>query len=267
LKDDNAQQDFSKLQPIIEIPADNSGDGAPNTINAAFVGSPDPTDYSIEVRYASGKTSPGTAITLKVDQPTLDKFNSVNGLTGDDAYVLAPAGSVSLKEDITIPAGAQKVDFPITVNTSKISSDGLYAIPLKLTSAQGAVISGNYGSVVILLKIKNIYDGDYLATGTLAFPPPQAGRGWTDRAKTLTTINPTTSEVEAADLGGSSYYMYLKVNPDNTVTITSSPKAPTAIINNGPCVYDPATKKFTLNYKYVGGTGDRVISEVLTLDN
>jgi hypothetical protein len=55
--------------------------------------------------------------------------------------------------------------------------------------------------------------------------------------------------------------MDLTVDPvSDTVAVTSDPHqgagAKTALFNNGPCVYDPVKKTFTLNYAYVNAYGN-----------
>ncbi|PWK72980.1 uncharacterized protein DUF4361 [Mucilaginibacter oryzae] len=281
LKDKNPQLDFSKLKPVVEISVpittdtgvpspDNSGDGAPNTFSFAFVASSTAIPYQIPVNYAYSKTSPGVNVTLAVDQKVLDSYNNIEGTD----YQLLPAANYSIPNlKVNIASGTQVAYLPISfVNTNTgLSGDKSYALPIKITDASGTEISGNYGSVVILLTIKNQYDGSYLADGSIAFPPPTAGRSWSSLKKTLKTVNPTTSKTDAADLGGSKFYMRLQVNADNSVTITADPSSANLTIQNNPSkgasTYDPATKTFTLHYKYVGGSGDRVIDEVIKRTN
>jgi hypothetical protein len=277
LKDKNPQLDFSKLKPVVEISVpistdtgvpspDNSGDGAANTFKFAFVTSPSAIPYQIPVNYAYSKTSPGVNVTLAVDQKVLDNYNDIEGTD----YEILPAANYSIPNlKVNIASGTQVAYLPINfVNTnSGLSGDKSYALPIRITDASGTEISGNYGSVVILLTIKNQYDGSYLGSGSIAFPAPTAGRSWTDLKKTLKTVNATTSETDAADLGSSKFYMRLQVNADNSVTITADPSSANLTIQNNPAngasTYNPTTKTFTLHYKYVGGTGDRVIDEVI----
>ncbi|WP_428327729.1 BT_3044 domain-containing protein [Mucilaginibacter sp.] len=166
-------------------------------------------------------------------------------------------------------AGVFAKNYVLNVNGANFDPSQKYAVAYAITNHGG--FSGKHlddgtsaDTIVAVLGVKNIYDGDYSATGSISFPNPASNRSWAARDKPLTTINATTSETEAADLGGNGYYMYLTVNADNTVTVTPAPTSPNQTIqNNGDCTYNPATKTFNLNYKYIGGTGNRVIADVI----
>lgn len=264
LKDDEHFTDFQNVGAVAEIPS------------SAFYGIEDnrglliqttPTTYSFDVNIASpNPTTQDVTVSLAVDQATLDAYNKANGTS----YQLLPAtlyqvssltatvkaGSRLAPINLSFFTGADKVPDPTAYN------DAQYALPLKITSASNNVpVSSNYGSKIIFLKIKNAYDGDYRSVGT--FNHPTAGIRAINRSKTLATIDGSTVQTEYADLGAAAS-MWLKVNADNTVTITPKGTASTATIQFGVNKYDPATHAFTLSYKYAGAGGDRVINEVIT---
>ena len=58
--------------------------------------------------------------------------------------------------------------------------------------------------------------------------------------------------------------MFIKVNTDNTVTITGGGNGIEPLVQDTslPNNYNPATKTFTLNYYYPGSGGNRVMHEV-----
>ncbi|UOE49674.1 DUF1735 domain-containing protein [Mucilaginibacter sp. SMC90] len=276
LKDKNPQLDFSKLKPVVEISVplttdtgvpspDNSGDGAANTFSFAFVASTSAIPYQIPVNYAYSKPSPGITATMAIDPKILDDYNDIEGT---DLEVL-PAQNYTISDlKVNIASGTQVAYLPINfVNTLALDATKSYALPIKIASAPGAEISGNYGSVIVLITIKNKYDGNYLGSGSIAFPPPTAGRSWTNLKKALKTIDANTVKADAADLGSSKFYMRLTVNADNSVTVTADPTSANTTIQNNPTngasTYNPTTKTFTLHYKYVGASGDRVIDEVI----
>ncbi|MBS7565756.1 DUF4361 domain-containing protein [Mucilaginibacter sp. Bleaf8] len=142
-----------------------------------------------------------------------------------------------------------------------------YALAYIISNTGGlSVHAASNDTIMVLFGVKNDYDATYKATGGITFPAAQSAnnRTWSDREKSLTTISPNVVEAEAGDLGGSGYWMYLTINSDNTVKVTPSSRSANGTIqNDGACTYDPSTKTFKLNYKYVGGTGDRKISEEL----
>ncbi|SOD98712.1 BT_3987 domain-containing protein [Spirosoma fluviale] len=265
LRDDENFTNFQGVGAVAEIPSSafygiEYNQGLP--IQTA------PTNYSFDVNIAS-PTPPtqDVTVTLSIDQATLDAYNTAN----ETSYTLLPAtlyqvssltatvkaGSRLAPINLSFFSGADKVPDPTAYN------DAEYALPVKITSASNNVaVSSNFGTKIIVLKIKNQYDGDYRSVGT--FNHPTAGTRTIDKNKTLSTINATTVQTEYADLGTAAQ-MWLGVNPDNTVTLTPKGTASAATVQFGVNKYDPATHAFTLNYKYAGAGGDRVISEVITL--
>jgi hypothetical protein len=216
------------------------------------------------------------AITVTAQISDLAAYNTANqtnyepipsnvGTPIADPNITTTATTVTFK----MGAGVFAMNYGFSINGANFDASKKYAMLLVITDFGGFSKKHNdagasLDTLLITLGVKNQYDGDYTANGTISFPDPTSNRSWADRTKTLSTVNATTNETEAADLGGSGYMMYLKVNADNTVTVTPAPTAPNQTIqNNGPCTYDPATKTYTLNYKYIGGTGDRVIHDVL----
>ncbi|MEO7216344.1 DUF1735 domain-containing protein [Mucilaginibacter sp.] len=184
-----------------------------------------------------------------------------------EIYQSLPADAYSLSgTTVTIPAGQTAADYIINIITSKLTLGVKYMLPVAITDAQGEKIN-YYNKVYYIVGIKSEYEGEAKANGSIAFPDPSVDRSWTDRTKTLTTVNGNIIRTEAADLGGSNYFMWLIVNPDNSVTVISAPgSANPSIQSNGNCTFDPATRTFYLNYKYVGGTGDRRITETIKLN-
>ncbi len=267
LNDDEHYVDFKNVGAIAEIPS------------AAFYGVADnrglpiqttPIAYSFDVNIAS-PTPPtqDVTVTLAVDKAALDAYNAANNTT----YQLLPTTLYQLPSlTTTVKAGTRLAPVALTFYSSsdKVSdptayNDANYALPLKITSASNnVVVSSNFGTKIIFLKIKNNYDGTYRSVGT--FTHPTAGQRKIDRDKTLGTIDATTVETEYADLGGSGWLMWLRVNPDNTVTIIPKGSANTGTVQFGDNKYDPTTRTFTLNYKYAGAGGDRVVYEMIKIE-
>ncbi|MDO9257928.1 MAG: T9SS type A sorting domain-containing protein [Bacteroidales bacterium] len=125
-----------------------------------------------------------------------------------------------------------------------------------------ANLDGSYGQTLVLedgslpLSTK---DGNYNAVGT--FIHPTAGTRTYNLTKTLIGSEENVLTTSIGDLGGAG--LLLTINPDNTVTVSSSDVSP-IIFESGVNIYDPVNQTFTLNYSYSGTTGNRVISEVLT---
>ncbi len=114
------------------------------------------------------------------------------------------------------------------------------------------------------IGVANQYAGNYQVDGT--FNHPTGGIRAINREKFLNPIDAYTCKTYVGDLSGygTDYDIYVIVNADNTVTVKGTEDTVTDIIMDGVNKYDPATGKFTLNYYYVGSTGNRIISEVYT---
>ncbi|MEO3405871.1 DUF1735 domain-containing protein [Mucilaginibacter sp. CAU 1740] len=288
LKDKNPDLDFSKLKPVVEISVpittdtgvpspDNSGDGAANTFSYAFVAGPDPIAYQIPVNYAYSKPSPGVNVTLAVDPTVLAKYNDIEGT---DLEILPSANYSIPNLKVNIASGSQVAYLPINFVKTNSGLDGnkSYALPIRITDASGTEISGNYGSVIILLTIKNQYDATYATSGTRTrFNGGTVGSGVLDSFSisgnvALKTLNGTTVIGQAGD-SGSGYTWALQVDAaTNKVTVLPNPRAsasgtPTAFIQGttaGSSTYDPATKTFEIHCGYLTAAGGlRQIDEKL----
>lgn len=235
-------------QPIVSI---YGGGGGNKVLGVDYSTSAVPTTlFQVNMASPSLLTTDVTA-TVSVD-PSL--------LTGT-GYELLPTDTYTIPStQVTIKAGQRDVPFVVNLTTSKIDLKKSYALPLKITAATGAIIASNLNTGVYAIKVNNIYAGSYASTGV--FNHPTAGPRDIKRTKTLSTIDASTSETEFADLG-SAATMQLRVNADNTVTLTPGGTASAATVQFGVNKYDAATKTFTLNYKYAGAGGDRVITETL----
>ncbi len=263
LKDEEHFTDFAGVGAIAEIPSsafygveDNQGLEIKTT----------PIPYSFDVNIASPNVpTQDVTVTMAVDKATLDAYNKANGTE----YTLLPAALYQLPSlTTTVKAGTRLAPVKVSFFTGAdkvadagVYNDAEYALPIKIMGVSNNIpVSSNYGYKIIILKIKNQYDGDYRSVGT--FTHPTAGARAINRDKTLATVDGSTVQTEYADLGAAAI-MQLRVNPDNTVTIIPKGTASAATIQIGVNKYDPATKAFTLNYKYAGGGGDRVINEVI----
>lgn len=175
-----------------------------------------------------------------------------------------------LSFDYNLTPTARKLPVRIRVNPGALVG-GSYAIGLVIQQVSEGEISQNAKEIVVEVKVKNDYEGDYHATGLrLLYAGSTIASGVSsqfdiDDDKYLYTIDKNTVETDVADLIGSGW-MFLEVNPTTfDVTVKPSTISPTFLLsNNGPCKYNPATRTFTLNYKYFNGAGNlRTITETI----
>ncbi|HYF30456.1 MAG TPA: DUF4361 domain-containing protein [Chitinophagaceae bacterium] len=198
-----------------------------------------------------------------------------NALATNEGFAIPSPGTYSLvTTDYTLTPTNRKVKVRLKVNPSGLIGDS-YAIGLTIQQVSSGEINQAAKDIVIELKVKNDYEGEYAATGLLT---AYAGANNTfpvsslfdiDEDKYLYTIDQTTVETTAGFTAFTGAWMFLKIDPvTNNVTVMPSTLGPTfpTLSNNGPCAYDPATRTFTLNYKYFNGVGNlRTISETLVL--
>ena len=198
-----------------------------------------------------------------------------NSLATNEGYQVPPASAYSLvSTDYTLTPTARKAMVRLKVNPSGLIG-GSYAIGLTIQQVSAGEINQAAKDIIIELKVKNDYEGDYSATGLLtaysgnAVTFPISSEFDIEEDKYLSTIDQTTVETTAGYTAFTGAYMFLRVNPvTNNVTVMPSTLGPTfaTLSNNGTCKYDPATGTFTLNYKYFNGVGNiRTISETLVI--
>jgi len=266
--------DFFDIHPIMELFT-----GGP-TVNLAYIATQTtPTDYTIEVNLASpNAASQPIPVTLAID--TAD-FNEMNDSLGD-IYTLLPSGFYTVESwTVTIAKGQHLGSLHVEVNSSLLDGNHMYVLPLKIVSASGITISGNFGNGYWQVIAANPYVGLYQSVGYkkdagvitninqqkylyFADPNPALGLGYTG---SNTVIGQAGDDVTYIDYG---IAMDLTVDPvSDTVAVTSDPnqgaRGKIPLFNNGPCVYDPVHKVFTLNYAYVNAYGNTdTLYEVLT---
>ena len=266
--------DFSDISPIAELFT-----GGP-TVNLAYITTQStPTDYTIEVNLASpNPASKPLAVTLAID--TAD-FNEMNDSLGD-IYTLLPSNVYTVPSwTVTIATGQHLASLHVEVNSSLLSNTSVYVLPLKIINASGTTISGNFGNGYWQFIAANAYTGLYQSVGYkkdvgvitninqekylyFADPNPAFGLGYVG---TNTVIGQAGDDVTYIDYG---IAMDLTVDPvSDTVLVTSDPnqgaRGKIPLFNNGPCVYDPVKRTFTLNYAYVNAYGNTdTLYEVLT---
>lgn len=163
---DTTQPDFAKDKPVIELPIGSSAsNGGGNSIAASFTVGSTPSDYFVYVNYAApDAASQNVTVTLSIDTAAATKFNKVNGTN----YTTLPATGYTLASNkIVIPAGQRLVKFPIKINTVNLDPNLTYALPVTIVDGGGYTISGNFGTLISIITLKNKWDGVYTVTGSM----------------------------------------------------------------------------------------------------
>jgi len=221
-----------------------------------------------EIRFnPRSAVSQDAVVQFRLNNTIISDYNTANGT----AFAPLPTSAYTItSNELTLTSSARGKKIPIKLLPSAITG-GAYALGLTISSSSYGEISSVAHDVLVVVQVKNDYEGLYHATGqrTLYNGPTEASGIASvfdiDDDKYIYTIDQTTSETDVADLIGSAW-MFLTVNPStHAVTVSPSTVSPTfALSNNGSCTYDPTTKTFSLHYKYFNASGNlRVITETI----
>ena len=209
------------------------------------------------------------------------------GLLNGTGLTPFPAGAVTVPTTVTIPAGQLSAPVPITfTNSSLLNLTSTYGLGLTITGvSNGFKIVNTRYNVVARYGVKNIYDGTYSAVGYFYHPssPREIKLTGTD-AIVLSTVNATSVKMQLGDLSAK---VIMTIDPATNVVTSITDfnnvnvgVAPTSLLSSLPAgytpfpgsnpsiynnTYNPSTHQFFLRYGYLGGTGYRVVEEVLTL--
>lgn len=148
-----------------------------------------------------------------------------------------------------------------------ISKFGIQNITSKYAHNTGFMAKANLDGEYLKISIDSTTslstrNGDYNAVGILVHPTTG-----TRTFKVLKTLKGSAEDIlstTVADLSPQQGYLIIKINMDNSVTVTGMVSGAGSITQSGVNFYDPSSKKFTLNYSYTSTGGARTISEVLS---
>ena len=210
--------------------------------------------------------------TVDVDPAVLAEYNQK---FGKDFQILPSAAYSVTSTAVTIPTGTNTIQVPIQVNTSLVDDTKDFVLPVKIKSAGDLPISKNFEWV--LLKINKFkYEGVWRTKGKRTnYNADESLNSENelkspDHDKTLTKISADTYDVNrVANLAPTPANVFrIKINPDNTLIISGYIGDPTQPISNNEAiesVFNPRTKEFTVNYKYVLTSGaKRIMNETWT---
>lgn len=177
LKDDSLTLDTGKSNNVTEFgnngsPLDLPKDGAPVRygIDLGTLKDGQSSTFHILVGYAGSKLAPeNMTVTVDLDNSLLTTYNDVHSVDGAD-FEIPPMElfGANFPVTITIPKGKQfgELEVPFKLDASKWDFDADYALPLKITKTSVGIVSGNFGTALYSLNIRNIFDGQFKVTGT-----------------------------------------------------------------------------------------------------
>ncbi len=296
--------DFSKVAPVVEFPKALPGGSTGLTLD------PEKTDSTVTIDVnITGQYAPSSDVTLTIGKGDLALYNSdashvIGTLLPDDAYALETTAIVKAGINAKSGVGNRATTFTVTFHIQKIpSTPGVnYVLPIAIKGvSSGYIVSGNYGQILFNFY-RNPYDGTYVTTGSKRYNFTTASdfTGWDvalDQPKAtsviavtqtnfpatmnVVTLNADNSLLDIANGAGALGNINLKVNADNSVTITSTcpnfdgtvatacaipaTQVPNLIpLNGAASTWDPASKKLNLYYQWTNASGTfRVVHHIL----
>lgn len=267
LKDDMVDQDFSGVNKnFIGIFDYSPSSSSTNSTSLGIVASDATAVLTLEVGYIGQGKSPGADVTIEFDPKVLEEYNAQSG----DGLVLLQAGDFEMPSSVTIPAGQTKVEFPVTLKPKTIvKTDAdlfkLFGLPLRVTKGPEA-LSGNYSKHVIIVNVKNQYDGVFETKGQITRnsatgPDLTLGGHYKELESSLITKSPYevwfdsqvwATGVAAGGLGDPGVNgVIFTVNPTtNKVTISCPANSGVKNTAGYDSRYDPATKTFYVAFDW-----------------
>lgn len=281
LKDDHdywKDQVAGKMYATVAVPT-------LQTLGLAPVADEVPFSFMINIATDALPTEDIT-VTLKVDAAALTAYNTLKG----KAYKLYPNIQI-LTPTVTVAKGTRTA----TVNCKVWGADALnacdnYVAPISIDNVSGGVpIASNMKSYLLALPISNPYAADYNVNGYRKHPAP-AMYYVTNKVETCSTVNCST--IKKSFMADYPYDVTIEVTSDIIVvggvncfkcklhvldpstgeivssgdgqfdTFTGDATATPKPIGPEVNYYNPATKKFVLNY-YYNSAAPRIAYEIM----
>lgn len=170
--------DFSSTPAIAEF--NEAANASTGTIGREIVDPTTPAEFTLRVNIASATPfATATTFTIALDDALITAYNTAKGLSGAAAAIPVPTAAMTIPSyTVTVPAGKREADFAFTLDGMKIPNavTTFYAIGVKISDvSNGAVISGNAGSVILRILSRNEFDGKYLMKGFIMRPGDTGG--------------------------------------------------------------------------------------------
>lgn len=288
LKDSGGIMDPSETNNVIEFANTGTPVKSPTaTSSVSFTGDlgtleiGDTSSFNVNISYSGADMAPND-ITVKLEKvdSILSNYNDANGTS----YELPPTSVVDYStffpNDVVIKKGTQKVQLKVPGKlTTDYDFSKEYALPLKITSTSNGIISGNYGTALYLISVRNSYDGNYsVVSGTVTrytspgIPANDALSGNMGGNPNMTLTTTSAYTVELGNLrwagGGSGVAgidnLRATVDPiTNEVTLKSLGNATLSNIAGAVNKYDPETMTFTLNFIWNPTGAARIITNLV----
>jgi hypothetical protein len=189
-------------------------------------------------------------ITLQVNQSLVTAYNAKHDPGLIDTLDAATPLIVIPKLDLIIPKGKRNDTLTVQIpNSSLFDASKRYGVGYTISAVQesGVTISENLKNVLFAIAIKNKYHAVYDVNVELTGHPTAAGKYSGEVEFTTVDGNTLDAPLGVAEIFAASSRLYIQIDPDNTLTLSSNAAA---VFPIGVNKYDPATQTFYFDYGY-----------------
>ncbi|SFQ50773.1 DUF1735 domain-containing protein [Parafilimonas terrae] len=215
LKDDSLTLDTGLSDNVTEfgntgsIATNPSGGAAPRfAIDLGSLKTGDTASFKVNVNYAGDEMAPqDITVTVDIDESLLATYNAAHSVDGAN-YIAPPASLFKTSFPITlvIPKGKQTAQAVIEAQLSNdYDFNAAYALPLKITSTSVGEVSGNFGSALYSITVRNIYDGEFTVTGSFVDLTNSTFTATYPKTADLITTGPASNAYYEPDLNGGTF--------------------------------------------------------------
>ncbi len=217
--------------------------------------------------FSNGNASANITVQLSVN----------NALVDLNKYTVLPEAAYQIASlNLTIPAGVDSVRLPIVIPNAKANLDvtKTYAIGFTIASVDGGhTIASNMKNVIVVISIKNEWDGVYSYKGyALRAGDPVLTGNFSGKEMTLVTVGATAVQFGSLALWGNGSSLIAIGEPRLDINNGVPSPYPVTVSSSGGAFnfpgynnrYDAATKTFYIGFSWGGGPGVRESFDTLT---
>jgi hypothetical protein len=216
----------------------------------------------------SNKSAGDIQATLVIDNGLVSAYNTAHGTN----YLPLPLNAYSIPSlNVTVPKDGQEFEIPITINKSVLNLANQYGLGVRLTSVSEGLINEFENEIVATFLVKNQYDGiySYVSGNVTRYTSPGVPEDPSSANYGLNgSLGPELPDVRFVTTGAYTLQVQgiqwhggggvggvdpitITIDPaTNLVTAASGANASFANWAGKENKYDPATKTFTLNWRW-----------------
>jgi hypothetical protein len=256
LKSHNSLDVINDDGSIVTVISDVGTTGGSRVVAVNAAPATEQIDFITLKVYAPGNNKPSGPVHVKL------------AITNASGYDPMPPSGYSLPLEYDVPAGANGLTIPITLNKNSLDLTKNYGIQVSIASVSHGVIGENDKTMIVSFQIKNQWDGTYNITWTNYHPTANPGYTGSSTQIEMHTNGPSSVKIywplagaycaPAILNGGLSYFLIQEPNytvNTSTNAVAVQNVAPGAVTFYSMAVgfnsrWDPATKTFYVKWGY-----------------